>query len=396
MTTSLSECWHRLISSSRAGAGRRVLLGLLCLLSLVYRLALELYLGLYRLKVIRPARLGPFVISIGNLTLGGTGKTTLTSLLGRYLVQKGARVAILLRGHGGESTRSPRIVSSPTETFLSATQAGDEAVLLAQEVTGAVVAVGKDRRKSARLVECEFGADLFLLDDAFQYWRLQKDLEILLWDASQPSSVHRLFPRGILREPLSHLRRAHWIWITRADESPHLELHERAIRSHFPAGPMLMLAQEPVAARALDSTETLPLQFLQDKRVLAFAGVGNPRAFERAVAHCGVSICYSVPFPDHYQYQKEDLRGLFQVASELRVDYILTTPKDQVRLASVLSLDPAVPPPVPMLALETRIRLLGEKQGLEDVFEQIWQRCQQHLSLEPGSQPTQDVASQED
>lgn len=396
MTTPLSQRWYRLISSSRPGVRRRLLLGLLCLLSLVYRLALELYLGLYRLKFIRPARVRPFVIGIGNLTLGGTGKTTLASLLGRYLVQKGARVAILLRGHGGKSTRGPRIVSSPTETLMSPTQAGDEAVLLAQEVIGAAVAVGKDRRKSARLVEREFGADVFLLDDAFQYWRLHKDLEIILWDASQPSAVHRLFPRGILREPLSHLRRADWIWITRADESPHLESHKSAIRSRFPTGPVLMLTQEPVAARPLDSTEALPLQLLQDKRVLAFAGVGNPHAFERTVAGCGVSVCYSVLFPDHYQYQTEDLRGLFQVASELGVDYILTTLKDQVRLAAVLPLDPAISSPVPILALETRIRLLDEEQSLEDVFAQIWQRCLQRLSPPTSDELTPDINAQED
>jgi tetraacyldisaccharide 4'-kinase len=372
-----------------------VLLGLLCLLSLAYLLVLKAYLGLYRLKIIRPARLRPFVIGIGNLTLGGTGKTTLAALLGRRLIEKGARVGILLRGHTGRFSRSARLVSTPTSVLMGPAEAGDEAFLLAREVPGALVAVGKDRRKSARLVESEFPPDILLLDDSFQYWRVKKDLEILLWDASQPPRLHRLFPRGILREPLSHLRRADRIWLTRSDQSPELQTHRRAIQDVLPGRPMLMLGQEPSAVHRFDSSEETPLEVLRGKRVLGFAAVGNPRAFERSVAACGVSIAYSVTFPDHYQYQARDLQRLFQVASELAVDYLVTTPKDQVRLESLASPESAISPPVPILVLETRIRPLEKDLSLEDIFEEIWQRWQQHLLPEPDSETTTDVASQE-
>jgi len=334
-----------------------------------------------------------YVIGIGNLTLGGTGKTTLVSLLARYLIGKGAHVAILLRGHGGKFSGSARLVSDSTGTLMTPTEAGDEAVLLSQEVPGAVVLVGKNRTKSARRAETEFHTNVLLLDDSFQYWRLKKDLEILLWDASQPAPLHRLFPRGILREPLSHLCRADWIWLTRADQSSQLDLHQDVIRAAFPKAPVLLLAQEPAAAHFLPSSQPVSLELLKDKRVLAFAAVGNPHSFERVVASCGVSLVYSILFPDHYQYQVPDLHRLFQVASELGVDYILTTPKDEVLLSASLS-HPQVPPaPIPILVLETKVNLLERDRSLDDIFEDIWQRCQQHVSPPASTETTPDVAT---
>jgi tetraacyldisaccharide 4'-kinase len=158
---------------------------------------------------------------------------------------------------------------------------------------------------------------------------------------------------------------------------------------------MLMLGQEPCAVHRFDSSEEAPLEVLRGKRVLGFAAVGNPRAFERSVAACGVSIAYSVTFPDHYQYQARDLQRLFQVASELAVDYLVTTPKDQVRLESLASPGSAISPPIPILVLETRIRPLEKDLSLEDIFEEIWQRWQQHLLPEPDSETTTDAVSQE-
>ena len=221
----------------------------------LYDFGLEAYLASERWGLRRRGRLPISILSIGNLTVGGTGKTPMTQYLCRCLQAHGKRVAILSRGHGGES-QSVRLVSDLTgPVLLSAAEAGDEPVLLARTLPGVPVLVGKDRRLSGREALRRFGLDALVLDDGFQFWQLQRDLDIVLLDARCPFDNGFSLPRGLLREPKRHLRRAGIVVATRS-------------------GGLTVPERESLIAQIRDLAPNAPL-FFADHRAVGFVPVAD-------------------------------------------------------------------------------------------------------------------------
>jgi tetraacyldisaccharide 4'-kinase len=324
-----------------------VLAGGLSALSWLYRGGLEANLLGYRLGLLKRTRLGAFVISVGNLTSGGTGKTSATQLIARALMQAEVRVAVLSRGHGG---RSAGVVSDGARVLMTAQESGDEPLLTARALPGVPVLVGKDRRVTGAQAIRDFGAQALVLDDGFQYWRLVKDSEIVLVDALNPFGNGRVLPRGLLREPLGHIRRCHAVWITHADLADRgavEALRERLRRLH-PQATLAEARHRPTAIRELGGDAPIPLDRLRGLRVTALSSIGNPAAFEMTLERLGALVA-PLRFPDHHAYAPRDLEQVFARACS-STDAILTTEKDAIRL-------PAVSGPLPIWILRVEMAL---------------------------------------
>lgn len=299
----------------------------------------------YRVGLAGVTRLPIEVISVGNLSLGGTGKTLVVRRLARELAAAGRRVAILSRGHGRQS-REERVVCYRADRGLPRPcEVGDEPSLLAACLPEIPVMVGKDRRSTGRKAVAEFGADVLILDDGFQYWRLHRDREIVLLDALQPPARELLFPRGTFREPWSHLRRADEVWITHATLASPARvafLAEQAAR-HAPHAHLRCTEHHPLHLRSLQG-ETAPLEALQDYQILALSGLGNPRQFELMLESLQLAV---IPcrYPDHHRYSPVDIET---IASRLAPGMLcVTTAKDAVRLPKH--------PPFPVWVVEVEL-----------------------------------------
>lgn len=304
--------------------------------SWLYGFGLAVDLFTYRLGWARVTRLPVEVISVGNLSTGGTGKTLAVIRLARALMSEGKRVAILSRGYRRTSADPVGVVSTPEAVLLSPAEAGDEPCLLARSLPGVPVLVGKNRRLTGRYALEHFHPDVLLLDDGFQYWRLHKDREIVLLDALQPPTRDHLLPRGLLREPWSHLRRAHEAWITHAelaDPARVTALIHRVYR-HAPGVTLRCTEHRATGLRALRG-ETAPLALLRGRRVLALSGLGNPAQFERMLATLGAQV-QPCRYPDHHPYTTDELAAVQAQAGDA---LIVTTAKDAIRFPAGSDLD---------------------------------------------------------
>jgi tetraacyldisaccharide 4'-kinase len=273
---------------------------------------------LYDHGLLTPARVeGLRVLSVGNLTVGGTGKTPAVAWLAAALAARGARVAVLSRGYGRRERRALRV-----EPAHSAAEVGDEPLLLARALPGVPVYVGPDRVQLAHRARAE-GADWALLDDGFQHRRLARDVDLVVVDAASPFGNGLLLPAGPLREPVSAARRATAVWLRcdRADAPvPAPWAHLPVIRAAHLPGAVL----DPAGARH-------PLAVLAGRRVLAFAGLARPRGFFASLSALGAEVVQARAFADHHAYSREELKRLAGEASRLGAQCI-TTAKDAVRL----------------------------------------------------------------
>ncbi|MGQ9589792.1 MAG: tetraacyldisaccharide 4'-kinase [Planctomycetota bacterium] len=266
----------------------------------------------------RSTRLERPVLSVGNITCGGTGKTPAVEMLVRDLLRLGRKPAILSRGYG----------PSLGEGGLT-----DEYLVLAANVPEAPHHLGKDRVASGRRA-IEAGADVLVLDDGFHYRRLSRDLDIVLIDAILPFGHGRVLPSGLLREPLEALADADLFGITRSNlvRPEELASVESALEARFPGTPRLLLETEAVECRTLGGT-ALPPEALRGRRVFAFSGIGNPEAFARLLLRLGAKVARLAPFRDHHRYSEADLREIASRAREAGAEAVVCTQKDAVKLS---------------------------------------------------------------
>ncbi len=300
------------ISGQRRGPVALLLRGLLWLGTLVYAVLHGGRLVLYRLGVLRSVRFPCPVVSVGNITAGGTGKTPLVEYLARWFARKNFRVAILARGYGR----------------VDAGGADDEDLISGMELENVVRLAGADRAALGRKALADYRADLLLLDDGFQHFRLQRTLDLVAVDATNPFAGGRLIPRGLLRERPRALRRADLIILTRTDQVPADVLE--ALRERL--GPAVETVHRPVCIRSLWNRRQYGVEWLRGKGVYAFCGVGNPEAFRRTLESLGARIVKFRAFPDHHPYLPEDLRRLNAEAQEFMAEAVVTTEKDAARL----------------------------------------------------------------
>lgn len=325
--------WASLIAGGATGKRDGLLLAGLQALSIGYGAALRLHLGAYRLGLARRLRLPALVVSIGNITVGGTGKTTATMAVARWLSERGKRAAVLSRGYRGSAERQALIVSEGVGPLVQPEVAGDEPYLIACALPGVSVVVGKDRRRTGRLAVARLGADALVLDDGFQYQRLVKDVEIALVDALAPFGYDFLIPRGLLREPATSLRRADAIWVTHSDlvrESDLRAIRER-IEGYAPQARVRETRHAPVMLQRLADADELPPEAVRGQRLIALSGIGNPVAFRRTLEQIGAVVMEHVRFPDHHPYQAGEIRQLLADRAA-KAEMIVTTRKDAVRI----------------------------------------------------------------
>jgi tetraacyldisaccharide 4'-kinase len=295
------------------------------------------------------------VISVGNLSMGGTGKTLAVMKLARELTATGKKVVILSRGYRRRSHDAVAVVSTEDGVRLTPEEAGDEPCLLAISLPGVPVLVGKNRRLTGRYALEHFHPDVLLLDDGFQYWRLHKDKEIVLLDALQPTAREALLPRGLFREPWAHLLRAHEVWVTHAELAPPARLHHLKQRTAIfaPRATLRFTAHRPLHLRAQDGREA-PLDTLHGRKILALSGLGNPAQFEKMLEGLGAQVT-PCRYPDHHPYAPEDVAA---IQAQLTDDMLLvTTPKDAIRLPADL--------PFPLWIVEVELVEIevGQKAG---------------------------------
>lgn len=354
------------LRSGDRGVGATLLRGALTPLSYLHRAGLEAYLLPYRTGVrkrfrITSARDGSPIptIAIGNLSSGGTGKTPMAALVAGRLRDEGRRVVLLSRGHrgSGESEGQPRIVSDGERMLLSPEEAGDEPALLARLLPGVPVIIGRDRRKSGQLAADRFAPEVIVLDDALQFWQLHRDLDIVLLDARRPFDNGYVLPRGLLREPPSHLSRAGIVVLTRADRVTAQELAatKAQVRRLAPRADVFTAAHAPLGwVRASDS-ELLPLDTMRGKAVAAFAGIAEPESFRGTIEAVGAQVGLFVGFGDHHHYT--DRNDLLPLANAPSCDAAVTTEKDLVKVAPLW---PAGGDAVPLYALRIGMALEDE------------------------------------
>ena len=325
-----SSMWRPTVSS----LWWRVGLTPLWLASQCYRGLSHGHLASYTWGVRRQRKLPCTVVSIGNLTLGGTGKTPLTMWVARWYQQQGWRVAVLSRGYGARPSTRLRVVSSGNGPLIDWQAAGDEPYLLACCLPGVPVLIGKDRYRAGRYAYEQFGAHVLILDDGFQYYALQRDLDIVLIDASNPFGSGSLFPRGILREPLRALRRADAMVLTRVEMAGEtLPALCQQMRRWNSQQPIYCLATVVEALHRQGTHSAVDPAALRQCRAVAFVGIGNPQAFVTTLTQLGAEVAALLVFPDHHPYTPEDWQTIVATADKQQAACLITTEKDAVRLA---------------------------------------------------------------
>ena len=300
-------------------------------LSIPYCLAVFLRQALYAASILPRKKLKRRVISVGNVTLGGTGKTPAVMNIAAVLLKNENRPLVVSRGYGRKNEADLVVVSDGKQVLVDAATGGDEPVLIGSRLAGVPVICGSDRYKAALFALQEFDVDTVILDDGFQHIRLLRNLDIVLVDAADPFGNGRLFPAGILREPLAALRRAQAILLTGVDRVADIEPLKRTISRITKAR---IFTSRAVPADIVDVTtgEVRPLSALRGTQALAFAGIARPSAFESQLRSLGAEVRAVFPYADHYAYKKSDLAGIFQRAADEKVSFIITTEKDAVRL----------------------------------------------------------------
>jgi len=285
---------------------------------------------LYGHGVLKSRALPCRVVSIGNLTVGGTGKTPAVEVAVQTLTELGHRAAVVSRGYG-RSTRGVQIVADAASIHLDPEEAGDEPFLLARRLPGVPVLVGSNRHDAARLAIERFGVTAIVLDDGFQHRTLTKDLEIVMTRAQRPWGNRRLLPAGPLREPLTSLARADLIVVTGL---PGADAHEvtEAVGAHAPRVPVLSAVITPSECWEAGRMRPLRLTDLSGKRLVAFAGIASPAAFAETLRETGAVVEALLEFADHHWYSTDDVARLDVRADELGVEALITTEKDWVRL----------------------------------------------------------------
>jgi len=290
--------------------------------------------------------------------VGGTGKTPLVMMLARGLMDRGIFVAILSRGYKGTKTSEP-VVSDGKSIFLSPEESGDEPFLMAQVCKGVPVLIGKDRFANGRVALQRFGIKGLLLDDGYQHLPLHRDLDILLIDSHIGFGDHHLLPRGILREPLSRLRRAHLFLLTKVDDLEASRPLEKKIHEIHPGAQVFHSHYQPMSL-VDPKGEQEELYALKGKKILALSGIANPNDFSSLLRKCEMEIVSEAIFPDHHFYIPKDLSSIKEKSKG--VDWIVTTEKDMLKLRT-LGIDH-----LPIRSLRIEMKIWEEEEFLKRII----------------------------
>ncbi len=332
-------------------------------LSLAYLWASNLYHFLYDAQILGAEKLPVKVISVGNITSGGTGKTPFVSYLAKRLAFK-YRVAILSRGYKGRRERSFGLVSDGKRMLLGPVEAGDEAYLLAKELREIPVLVGKDRRFSGSFAIKYFGSQVLILDDGFQYRPLYRDVDIVLIDATNPFGGGSVLPEGLLREHPSALGRADIIVLTKSSLVSEKAIGDliRTIKVFNNSAPIFVADYKITGFRELFGARKF---WLEGERVFALCGLGNPDSFVGYLEKSGLNVIFARYFSDHHRYSEDELREVEREAGKVGAKFIITTSKDEANMPSCFK------PTLPFLVSEIDLCLFDEDRFWSEVEKRL-------------------------
>lgn len=348
--------------------------------SKLFQVAVKFRRWLYNMRILRDKTLGVQVIAIGNLTVGGTGKTPVVEKFARELRDAGRNVAILSRGYRSkpaplhkkflnkillrDDQTPPRIVSDGKSLLLDSETAGDEPYMLASNLRDVVVLVDKDRVKSGRYAIEKFGCDTLLLDDGFQYWDLRgRRHDVVLIDRQQPFGNEHLLPRGTLREPPSHLARANTIFITKSDGNTG-ELRERIGRLNATAA-VIECVHQALYFEDVFTGDRKGLELVAGKKVASLSGIAQPESFEQSLVKLGGELVYSKRFADHHRFTQQEILNTINRSKKRQAEIIVTTQKDAVRFPKIDRRD------LPFFFMRVEIKIVAGANDFQDCVRKI-------------------------
>lgn len=354
--------------------GIRALLVLLKCISFVFALVVHVRYALYGLGFIRRFPLGVQVISIGNVTAGGTGKTPVTEIFARTLAAEGRKVAILSRGYRRKEAPwwqrmftqvidPPLVVSDGKHVLLDAATGGDEPYMLASNLPGVAVVVDRNRVKAGRYAVNRLGCNTIILDDGFQYQKLKHSIEVVLVDSTNPFGNGNMLPRGILREPARNLRRADIIFLTkcRGDVSAVKE----EIRRYNKSTDIVECNHTPRVLKDVWSREEYPLSWLEGKTLCTLSGIASPKGFENSLRHLGAKVVWCERYADHHRYDSSEVLYALNRSADMGADALVTTEKDAVRFPRFET------SPIKCLYLRIAIEILAGGENFTQIIDRI-------------------------
>ena len=352
----------------------------LWVLSQIYRVVVRWRLWWFETRLGSVHALGALVISVGNLTVGGTGKTPVVELFARELTRRGRKVAVLSRGYKSqpapfpqalldrfrpmERRHPPRVVSDGKSLLLDSEMAGDEPFMLASNLKDVLVLVDRDRVKSGLHAIRKFGCDTLLLDDGLQFLRLKERIDIVLIDSEAPFANRFLLPRGLLREPPEQLRRAHIIFITKCDGRDLSDLRAE-MRRYNRHAEFVECAHRPTHLEEIFTHEIRPLSDLKDLRIGAISGIARPESFEDGLKKLGVDLIYSRRYADHHRFSEGEIAKMFERTKARGARAVITTEKDSVRFPRLGKR------PLPVYFLRVEIEIIRGHDAFERCIAQM-------------------------
>ena len=359
----------------------------LFVLSHIYRFAVQFRIMLYTQSILKRQNLGSFVVSVGNLTAGGTGKTPVVELLAKTLSGKGRKVAILSRGYrskprslkekakhflsGSEQRFPPKIVSNGREVLLDSQQAGDEPFMLARNllerngVPGTAVIVDKDRVNGGSYAIRHFNVDTLLLDDGFQYMPLRPKINIVLVDSTNPFHNHEMLPIGLLREPICNLSRADYIFLTKSDGRSSLRRLKEFLSEHNSRAPIIECNHTPRNLKGLFDEKSKDLKVLNGMKVASICGIAVPESFENYIRQLGAEIVYKERYVDHHRYRVAEIEAFCKKGLDAGAQMLLTTEKDAVRIPKIDTFGKD------FMFLRVEISIISGQEHFEDCIKSI-------------------------
>ena len=328
----------------------------------------------YRAGFLRRHPLGIQVISIGNVTAGGTGKTPVTEIFARTLAAEGRKVAILSRGYRRKEApwwqriftqvvEPPLVVSDGRRVLLDSATGGDDPYMLASNLPGVAVIVDRNRVKAGRYAVKRLGCDTLILDDGFQYQKLKHSIEVVLVDSTNPFGNGNLLPRGILREPVRNIRRADIIFLTKCRGD--VSAVKAEIRRYNTTAEIVECNHTPKVLKDVWSREEFPLDWLRGKTLCTLSGIASPKGFENSLRNLGAKVVWCERYADHHRYDSSEVLYALNRSADMGAEALVTTEKDAVRFPRFET------SPVKCLYLRIAIEILAGGENFTQIVNRI-------------------------
>lgn len=379
--------YHLIHSRQAHGLLVQMFIAVLYMFSLIYGGLVNLKLAGYKFGIFTRRKLGCYVISLGNITVGGTGKTPTAQRLAREIRDMGYRVVILNRGYRAKWRGDVGVVSDGKTLYMTAAEAGDEAYMLAKHLPDVPVLIGPERYRTGTYAIEHFGAEVAILDDGYQHWQLDRDMDIVLIDAVNVFGNGYMLPRGTLREPISHIDRADICLLTKIDQASepsrqyiHTVIEEEGNNAlvvesvHRPRG-FIELADW----HANITSEGIDVSQMKGKRVMAVSAIGNPASFEQTLANLGAVVVESLRFPDHHDYTEQEMLDAANLAVQMDAEAVVITEKDAVKVP-LLARDTIME----RLSHEVPIYVVSVEVTFQDGADRFMQCIRKHLKEKLG------------